>query len=175
MKTRFDFSTRKQYKRRSSTVLLVSDDIMPKRNAAPQLVHRRAPAWNDDLTALAEQAAQLVKSQKIYFPYSLTWGKKLNVNGIIQGVLNAMAAQTASVTPEQWKRYLNTFSKMVFIAGKTKGIHFDQPSLDSFRAIGKAIETQPHDGIRVKWNLEYHYPLVIAVALLWFIDHHRKS
>lgn len=151
---------------------------MPRQSSGkPRKVHyRRAPAWSPELTALVEQCAQLVKDKKIYFTHNVEWGGGVNITGVVQGVLNQAAAQISSITPEQWKKYIDEYAQMVFAAGMTKGIHFDQQALDSFHAIGKALEAQPRpEDVKVKWNLEYHYPLVIAVALQWFVDHYRNS
>ena len=143
----------------------------------PRKVHyRRAPAWCEAMTELCLESARIIKMRHLFFPRQTTWGDGVNVTGIVQGVLLMAADQKATITSAQWSRYAEGYARMEFVKGQLKGLHFDDASLDAFHTIGRTLETQTlPDDISLKWNSEYHYPLVIAVALQWFVEAYKLS
>lgn len=153
-------------------MLLAPKDIMPRKPSGlpPKVHYRRAPAWCAQFTDLVERAAQIAKEKRIYLTHAIEWGGQVNTAGVVQAVLIQAALYAHEIKPEQWARYMDTYGAMVF-TGETKGIVFDERSLTSFREVGKAMVEQPHsDDIKMTWRGEYHYPLVITIALMWFID-----
>lgn len=138
----------------------------------PERVYfRRSPAWCAEMTALVQQAAALIQAQKLYFPYSLGHAG-LNTSGIVEGAMEQMAAALPTITDERWQTYINAFADMVFI-GERKGLHFEPTATAAFKLIGAAMEGRERPtGVKLSWKGEYSYPLVMAVALLWFVDTH---
>jgi len=134
---------------------------------------RRSPAWCDEMTILVKQCATLIREQKIYFPYS-TGKAELNTSGIVQGALEQMAAAIPDISPDQWAAYIEAYAQMTFGAMR-KGLHFEPTATAAFQRIGEAMEGRPRpEGVKLSWKGEYSYPLVIAVALLWFVDVHSS-
>lgn len=144
--------------------------FMPRPPTGEQrLYFRRAPAWCSELTTLVNQCATLVKTKRVYFPYTVG-ASLVNTSGIVQGTLELMAEHITSVSTAQLEAYMKQFADMIFI-GEHKGLHFEERAIWAFHLIGSTLESaQPPEGVRIKWKGEYHYPLVIAVALLWFVD-----
>lgn len=153
-------------------VILESENMARPPSGKPERQYfRRSPDWCDEMTALVEQCAHIVKSQRLYFPYGI--GKTLvNSSGIVQGTLEMMAEDLSSVKKKQWEKYLNGYAGMDF-EDKRKGLHFEERAYDAFKKIGQALERrQMPEGVNLVWKGEYHYALIIAVALMWFVDTH---
>ena len=131
----------------------------PKSGLPPKSHYRRAPAWCAELTALVEKSAQLAKVKRVYLTHSLEWGGQINTAGVVQAVLIQMALHLSEVTDQQWKQYVDGYAQMIFTGTETKGIVFDQQSLNAFHEVGEALSRQPRrDDVKLTWRGEYHYP-----------------
>jgi hypothetical protein len=148
----------------------------PKSGREPKAYHRRTPNWCPELTTLVEEAAQLIRTQHIFFTRSLDFGDGVNIAGVVQGVLIAAAAEASTVTVKQWATYIDAYSKMQFPKGEVKGFYFDDESLESFSALGQVLQTQKFpDDVKLSWGKSYRMHVVIALALEWFVNKYRNS
>lgn len=134
--------------------------------------YRRWITWSPEMTTLVERAAQLVDEKEIYFPYRLEWGGRTNLAGVVQGVILSTSKHLAQTTPDEWLAIFNRY--LQFEQTQQKEIHLDDKALAAFHAIGNHLTTvKPPEAIKLLSRGEYHYPTIIAAALIWFTDHHK--
>lgn len=147
----------------------------PQSGLPPRKYTRRAPAWNPQMTRLVERCAALVRMKKMPFPYSI--GKTtLNVSGVVQGVLEAMADQLGNNAPKTYKPYVDTYMQFDFQINVRKGLHLEQSAFEAYHRISRVLQLinlpnadeLSHEGY-------FRLSVVITVALLWFIDFHTTA
>lgn len=142
----------------------------------PKSIYRRTPNWCPELDSLIKEVAHVITTQRIFFPRSLDYGGQINTSGIIQGVFIEAAKQSQPMTQDQWKQYVEVYTRMRFEQGTVQGIYFDDESLSAFLDLGKVFEKKPLPvGVKLKWGSGYRIHMMIAIVLQWFIDHHRNS
>lgn len=167
-----------QVQRANQQVLLALENVMPrpKSDRPRKAFIRRTPAWCDELSRLTQRCAQLISEQQLYFTHSLEFGGQVNIAGVVQGVLLQAATAADTISLDQWIAYVQQFAVMEFKPGEVKGIYFSPDALEAINIIGRRMQTQAlPSGVNVTWGKGYRYHMMIAMALLWFIDTHSKS